>query len=266
MGILSSGIEFTGAVGTYTFYRKQGSDKIFVRQRHNGGRKKKKKELSPRVQETVSEFSLCASTSKAIRWAIRDIKHLADYNFTPKLTGLCRKPQKLDPVGKRGERSVLVSQHPSYFAGFNLNKNHLFDSIIRHPLQYSIDPVAGTAKVELPELQQGVSLFLPWPVPQFRVIMALGLVADQMYDASGKKDSFSPSTAMATTGWLLSTQQYKGQTFELSLPLPAKRPKDRGISYVLSIGIEMEITVLRGSGGIRKAGAGKIVDLVRVEG
>jgi hypothetical protein len=64
---------------------------------------------------------------------MKEILKLADYNFTPKLTSCARKTLKLDSVGARGERSILISQHPEYFIGFNLNKQYLFDSVIRRP-------------------------------------------------------------------------------------------------------------------------------------
>jgi|SRR6218665_149275 len=264
MATLGDDFKFNGPVGGYTFYRKKGSDKVFVRARHQGGRKKKKKDLAPRVQETVSEFSLRSSAVKAIRLAIKDIKHLSDHNFTPKLNGVARKPQLLDPAGARGERSLLISRHTSYFAGFNLNKNNIFDSIIRHPLHYSIDPVSGIANVQLPPLLPGISLFLPWPVPRYRVIIGLGLVADQLFETQKKDEWLNPGTAVATTDWLLSTETYDGKSFKLVLPVPEKKPAVAGLSYVLSIGIEWEITILNARAK-KEGGAAKIVDLVAVQ-
>ncbi len=261
MGKLENGLQFTGTVGTFTAYRVKDSDEIRVRARRSKSGKKVK-QLEPRVQENISEFVLSSYAAGAIRHSISDIRHLANFNFTPKLTSLARKVQKLDPISVRGQRNVLISQHPSYFAGFNLNKKNTFDSIIRHPIQYSIDPVEGVALIQLPALIPGVSVFLPWPVPQYKLIMSLSLVADQLYNEANKKEWFSVLPAMATTGWLASNQQQEGQRFELTLPMPAMKPPVAKLTYVLAIGIEWEITSMKNGGGVVRTGAAKIIDMV----
>lgn len=260
MGYIVNGVEFAGTVGPYTAYRRKGSDKTFLRARRQSSGKKLK-QLLPRVQENIHEFVLSSYAAGAIRQSIQNIRHLADHNFTPRLTSLARKVQKLDPVSARGQRNVLISQHPSYFAGFNLNKNNPFDSIIRHPLQCTIDAEAGRAVVELPALLQGVSLFLPWPVPQYRVIMSLSMVADQLYNAEMKKEWFNPFPATATTGWLNAVQGYEGKSFELVLPVPEKKPEVARVSYVLSVGVEWEFASWGKRDGLVKVGAGKIVGM-----
>jgi hypothetical protein len=263
MGKLTNGLQFTGTVGGYTAYKRKGSDEIYIRKRREKSGKSGD-QLPPRVQENNSEFANCGRAAGCIRRSMLYVQHLADYNFTADLTSLATEVKVLDQVSARGQRNVFISSHPEYFAGFNLNKKKTFDSIIRHPLKYSIDADAGTANVQIPRLMQGVSLFLPWPVPQYQVIMNLGLVADQLYDAKKNDERYSAPCAMATTGWIFSHQPYEGQSFELVLPLPEKNPANTGLSYVLSIGIEMEITSLKQSGGVSKVGAAKIVDLAAV--
>ncbi|MCG2614734.1 hypothetical protein LZZ85_10600 [Terrimonas sp. NA20] len=264
MGKLENGLQFTGTVGLFSAYRMKDSDEIRVRARRSRSGKKVK-ELQPRVQENISEFMLSSYAAGAIRHCLRDIRHLATFNFTPKLTSLSRKIQKLDPVSARGQRNVLISQHPSYFAGFDLNRKNTFDSIIRHPLQYSIDPVKGIALIQLPDLIQGVSVFLPWPVPQYRVLISLNLVADQLYNEANKKECFSVMPAMATTDWIPSNQPRESQGFELTLPAPAVKPAMARLTYVLSIGIEWEIVTLKNGGGMIRTGAGKIIDMMAME-
>jgi hypothetical protein len=264
MGKLENGLQFTGTVGMFSAYRVKDSDEIRVRaKRSKSG--KKVKDLLPRVQENISEFVLCSYAAGAIRYSINDIRHLAGFNFTPKLTSLSRKVQKLDPISARGQRNVLISQHPSYFAGFNLNKKNTFDSIIRHPLQYSIDPVKGIASIQLPALIPGVSVFLPWPVPQYRVVAVLSMVADQLYNEENKKKWFSILPAMATTEWIPSNQQLESHGFELTLPVPEVKPPVARLTYVLAIGIEWEIVTMKNGGGLIRTGAGKIIDMAGVQ-
>lgn len=262
MGKLEDGFRFTGRLGPYTAYRVKGTDEIHVKTRP-GKSGKKLKDLPERQKENVTEFSLCATTSKAMRQAIKPLLKLADYNFTYDLTSRAKETQLLDSVGARGERSVLISQHPQYFTGFNLNKKYLFDSIIRRQVLHSIDPLTGIAKVDLPALEPDISLFLATPVPHYRIIMVLGLVSDQLFHTPGNKRWFCGITATTTTGTLLSGQSYPAQHVELELPLPQDKPEEAALSYVLSVGIEIEVPHPK-TGKLFKTGSSKILEIAAV--
>lgn len=262
MGKLEGGFRFTGRLGPYTAYKRKGSDEIFIKSRP-GKSGKKAKDRAPRVQENVTEFSLSAATSKAVRRAMKEILKLADYNFTSDLTSCARKTLPLDSVGARGERSILISQHPEYFIGFNLNRQYLFDSVIRRPVLHSIDPSKGIATVTLPALEPGISLFLGSPVPQYRIIMVLGLVADQLFQTKKNDEWLCGERATASTAILISDQSYPAQQFELVLPVPEKKPPVAALSYVLSIGVEIEVPHSK-TRKLFKTGSSKIIDVVAV--
>jgi hypothetical protein len=260
MGKLENGFRFIGKLGPYTAYKVKGSDEIFVKTRP-GKSGRKLKDLSPRVKENVTEFSLRSTGSKAIRAAMKEILHLSDYNFTSDLNSRGRDTQVLDTTSARGERGILISQHPQYYIGFNLNKRFLFDSIIRRPVRHTIDPSKGTATIDLPALEPGINLLLSQPVPTYRIIMVLGLAADQLFHTEERHRWFWGRTVVATTGPLNSGQVYPAQQFELALPLPEQGPKDGALSYVLSIGIEIEIPDLKKRKMV-KTGSSKILDIV----
>jgi hypothetical protein len=262
MGKLADGFRFTGKLGPYTAYKSKDSDDIIIRTMP-GKSGKKVDDLSPRVKENVTEFSLCATTSRCVRQSMKEILKLADYNFTYDLTSRAKETQVLDSVGARGERSVLISKHPQYLIGFNLNKKFLFDSIIRRQVGHSIDPSTGIAKVDLPAIEPGISLFLARPVPQYKIIMVLGLVADQLFHTPKNDRWWCGQTATATTGTLISGESYPARQFELVLPLPKSGPKEGALSYVLSIGIEIEIPHHK-TGKLYPTGSSKILDVLAV--
>ena len=258
MGKLIDGFQIDGTVGNLSFYRMKGVDKPIVRTPGGPSRNKVLKSKSFELtRKNASEFTRCVFASSGIRDALRHVRHLADYNFTPVLSSLCKKVQLLDGINDRGKRVVLLSQHPYFFNGFSLNRKNSFDSMVRSPVTHTIDKVASTATVELPSLLPGVNLLLPWPVPQYRMIISLALAPDQVITANGRKTKTDIRDINANTEWLASNQPFAGQIFTLQHDLSSIA----GYALVLAIGIEMEIPQLKGWGGVQRIGAAKILEM-----
>lgn len=262
MAILKNSIQFTGRLSDLSAYTMKGSDKIILRTK--GGPTKKQIKKSPSFHNTrlhLQEFSGCSNGSKHIRMAIHPLKHLADYHFTGSLNALSRMIQKMDPVNKWGERSVLFSKHAQVLAGFQLNRQNPLDSVIRHPLHTTIDRATGTATVQIPELRQKLNLFLPWEAPCFRLIFSLGVVADRIYNGLDFKDVAGTKefhTQSSRTPWQHIKQPFAATSITLQLDAPAALQDHH--TLILSAGIEMGMPVSDGLiNRVNHTGSAKII-------
>lgn len=262
MAILKNSIQFTGKLSDLSAYTLKGTDKIILRTK--GGPSKAQVKKSPAFHNTrlhLMEFSGCSNGSKLIRMAIYPVKHLADYAFTGTLNALGRMIQKMDPVNRWGERSVLFSKHSHILAGFQLNRQNPLDSVIRHPLRTTIDRATGTATVQIPDLYQNLNLFLPWEAPCFRLIASLGVVADRIYNGQDYKDAATTTsfhTQTFYTPWQHTQQSFTATTITLQLDHPTTLQDHH--TLILSAGIEMGMPVSDGLiNRIRHTGSAKII-------
>jgi hypothetical protein len=236
MAILRGNIDFTGSLGGLSAYKRKDMDETIVRSK--GGASKTKIKNSPafvRTRENNREFMGCGRAASIIRWALKDVKHLADYNFTPELTKLAKLMQTQDTANVRGERSVLISEYRYMLEGFNLNRRHTFDSVLRYPLKGSINRSKGTAELILPNMRPEVNLFLPWKYPMYRFVISLQAITDVVYNYPRMRfEQQQGGTAPVYTEWLTAGQPYGGETVLLAIE---KWKEDK--TLILSVGIEI---------------------------
>lgn len=239
MAFLSGGPEFTGRIGNLSYYRMKGTDKIVVRK--IGGASKKQIKTLPsfaRTRENNAEFSGCANTVRSIRHALFPLNKLADYNFTPTLTTLAKNIQLLDKVNERGKRAVNFSQYRYLLEGFQLNKEFIFDAVVKYPLKGSIERETGSATVNIPHLHPQLNLDFPWKAPLYRFVIGFGVFTDSAYNGTGYTDKkILPRAETIYTDWHPVQQAFEAQTFELQLF--SLHGIDDTKSMILSIGIQM---------------------------
>jgi hypothetical protein len=242
MATLENGINFTGSLGNLSAYKMKGSDKIILRTK--GGPTKNQIQKSPRFERTRlnnSEFAGAIKAMQNIRFALAQVSWLADYNFTPQLTGLCKSVQHLDPVNRRGERNVILSRHHDLLEGFRLNRKHPLNSIITTPITGIINREKKSALVKMPRLINGVNMILPWKYPVYRFIITLGTAADVLYDKQLHKYHVPAGTEedrhCLHTAWYISGQPFIPYSFELQLQSAAALKNEQVM--ILSIGIQM---------------------------
>lgn len=137
----------------------------------------------------------------------------------------------MDKNGPLGERDVQLVKHRHLLQGFNLNKRYPFDTVLRTPVQCTIDRDTASVLVQLPDLIPGINLHLPWKNPMYRFIINLGIAHDWGID---DKPSYIPAIY---TPWHLATQHYTGGQFTLQADQTNKL-KDEEI-LIVSVGIEM---------------------------
>lgn len=260
MAFLTDGINFTGSLGKLSAYKVRGSDKIIVRTK--GGATKAQILQSPcfeRTRENNTEFTGCGYAARSIRQVLFPIKHLADYNFTPILVKLAKSIQLLDMEGDRGQRSILLSRYRYLLEGFQLNRKNTFDSVLRHPVQCTIERETGIAEVQLPGLVPGLNLLLPWQYPFFRFIITFGMVADIEFNGINYRSAEKqPLPALAHTEWQPARQHFEAQ--HVVLPLADLALLNDASTLMVCIGIEMGMPVSsQAIDRVKYAGCGKVL-------
>jgi hypothetical protein len=238
MSKIKSTIPLVGKVDNLSAYKMKGIEDIVIRRR--GGASKNKIQTSPtfeRTRENYTEFGGVAKAASNVRWALAYVRHLADHNITPILNALCKIIQLRDTVRPRGQRTILFSQCRFLLEGFNLNKHHPFDSVVRYPVHCSINRETGTAVVQLPNLLPGVNMILPWKYPMFRFIVAMGVIDDREYNYEHPAPSAATCVLPLYTEWQMAQQIYAGDSIELKLN--DTKPLTDAQTIVVSVGIEM---------------------------
>ncbi|PSL34564.1 hypothetical protein [Chitinophaga ginsengisoli] len=252
-------LDISGGLGSFSFYKRRDSDKVILRTK--GGATRKQIQKSPKFALTRlnnEEFGDAARGGCGIRLAIFHIRHLADYNFTPPMNALCRSIMKMDTTRELGMRRLEFSEYRHLLDGFNLNKRHPFNNVVKPPVYCTIDRNTSSATVQLPELTPGINLSLPWQYPMYRIIMSIGILSD-----GGADSDYAASRPMlinqpVTTAWRLAAQAYKAETIVLQPETLKKLSADE--TLVVSIGIEMgtlisDAVIER----VKRAGSGKIL-------
>lgn len=253
-------LDITGRLGNFSFYKPQGSDKTIARTR--GGADKKKILKSPKFALTRlnnSEFGIAAQGACEIRWAMFQLRHLADYNFTPPLNALCRSIMKMDEKHPLGERWMYFSHYRHLLDGFNLNRRYPFNNLVKPPVSCTLNRDTSNATVQLPDLLPGINLSLPWQYPMYRIVLTMGTICDGLGYASHEvADRPFLIGQPVTTSWRIAAQAYKGETIQLQADIPKSLSEYETI--VVSIGIEMgtlisDAVIER----VKYAGSGKIL-------
>jgi len=259
------GIPFLGSLGTLSAYKRKDSDKIILRGK--GGPSKEKIKNDPtlyNVRDNNAEFGGRSKAGKGIRNALAELGRLADHNISASLNTLLRKVQLADKVGLKGERIIELSKHAGLLQGFSFNRKYPFDSVVRIPVQCSIDKEAFSAIFTIPELLPGINLFIPNKSPLFQIKVTLGAVPDclylkeyKVYDLPDPTKSIIGNRGSIETEWFPSSIGCKMQEIELKLPNPIKAS-----AYTLVAGIGIQYGTL-GAGAVIEpvpdAGSAKVI-------
>jgi hypothetical protein len=258
-------IRMTGSLGNLSFYYMRGVDKIVVRTK--GGPSKEYVENAPTFavpRLNMSEFGGCSKMGKEVRFMMHPVRNLADYNFSGFINKALKIIQKQDSTSALGQRSIKLSQHPHLLAGFQLNKNTTFDSVIRTPVSYTISRENLSAQVSIPALLRDINFNPNNRHARFRIEASLGIVPDFTFDAEKKKYQppawytamFSPKTV--SSPWY---PALKGSpATSLDIKLTDQIPADEGYSLMLTVGVRygspMEDDVVT---EVKRAGVGKVI-------
>ncbi len=265
MAKLKGPILMTGQLGNLTIYTRRDSDAIIIR--NKGGATKEQIKNDPNFENTRRgnrEWGGASNLGSAIRKSVLALTRLADYNVSGPLNALILRMVKGDTVNTWGERSASLSQHRALLAGFNFNRKHLFDSVVKVPLTWSIDRDMQLAQVNLPELVPSLHIDNFTRLPYIRFVVALGVVSDMDYSKTYEKympvdESAHGYGTTVTTEWYNLQNTLPGQVIDV---VPREKPAvlNERTSLILGIGIEFGTVGVDGLPmAVKYAGCAKVV-------
>jgi hypothetical protein len=209
---------------------------------------------------------------KEVRFMMHPVRTLADYNFSGFINKALKIVQKQDGSGELGQRSIMLSKHPTLLAGFQLNKNTTFDSVVRTPLTYTVDRQTLSARVNIPALLRDINFHPNNRHARFCIDVSLGIVPDFTFDP--KEGAYTPPawyTSMfapksVSSPWYPALKGSPATSLEIALT--DQVPADESYSLMLTVGVRygspMEDDVVE---EVKRAGAAKVVAIAgRPEG
>lgn len=264
MAKLNGPLDFTGSIGNLTFYKTRLSDQTIVKEKTiHSGRRTKKDPRFKRSDQMAGEWDGCVTAFKWLHRVLRTLDATADYNYSGQLQGLMKPLQKLDTAGAYSQRSVWLSRHPHLLEGFTLSLKTPFDTLVRTPLQCSIQKDALSAQVSIPELLTGVNFHPHTSHPYFRVMASLGLVPDVHYSAYGYTPDITPGSNLphvVATEWAGVKKGMPETALELQLPFTVSYPT---YSLVLAVAVCFgSPDVLGHIQAVKYCGSGRIARVV----
>ena len=181
---------------------------------------------------------------------MHQLRVLANYNIAGPMNAIFTPIQLSDTANERGKRSIFLSKYASLLNGFNFNRNHNFDSVVRSPAAFTFDKESLSAKIMLPELLRDVNLFIPNNYPLYGFSINLGLIPDFIFTPKGYAAiNGEDSSTYINTEWFPATKGSRVMEFELKLDqfnIPT--------SYTLILGIGIRYATLGEGGEIRQIG------------
>ncbi len=250
MAILKNNLNFTGRLGNATAYSMRGHDEIIIRTKGGASRKRIKTDV---VFETTrnlnNEWKGVTKAALDIRDGLYALRPMADYNISGPLNALVKKLQVLDTVNPKGKRSILFSSHPGFISSFQYNRKTLFDTVIRQPLDVSIDKATGIAEVTIPALQPGINFFSHPGYSYFRMVLAFTAVSDYILDdRTGNyisSNSLLPEYKAVYTDWMATNRPQPSADYKIN-PHNTFLP-GAGMILVLGAGIQYGVPAVDGS-------------------
>lgn len=157
MGLQTGVVRIRGKVGNLTFAKTANGDEVRMNTSLTGDKMRKDKRFK-RTRENWAEFSRAASAAKLIRSAFatatKDISDARAYN---RLATLTLRVVKSDPTSARGERVLQLGDFNN-LVDYEFNNGQPMRSTVKTPFELLIDRAAGTADINLPEMQPDVAI------------------------------------------------------------------------------------------------------------
>jgi hypothetical protein len=192
-----------------------------------------------KTRRNNKEFGGRSMVSSIIMEMMYPQKQLADYNIAGPLNALLKPIQLMDTESPHGQRSILISKNPGLLHGFSLNRNYLFDSVVRVPLSYELNKSTGAARVNIPALTTDINLFIPGNHPFYSFSAVLGIIPDVYFDGIEYKplqDYYHFGPNGTTSPWF--PVQKGNPPFQLDIKLQPAAPTDT-FTLLLTIGIRL---------------------------
>ena len=174
--------QITGTIQNATYYTVQGSDKVFLRMK--GGPTKHRVKTDPhyaKLRLNNSEWSGCARMTSFLRDNLTAMKPMEDYPVCGTLNAIFKRIQKTDLETEHGKRSILLSKNKTLLSGFSFSRKQALESVLKVPIEASINRETGEAYVNIPETDTRLYLYNFRKLPYFRVVVCFATLSDLIY-------------------------------------------------------------------------------------
>ena len=266
MARMKSFMQMTGSMAMVSMYTMQGHDEVIIRTK--GGPSKRQIKTKPqfeKVRRNNSEGAGCTKMGSQIRISFMNMNRMEDYPVTGALNAICKQIQKLDTVGEHGQRGVYLTQHKEMLLGFSFSRKQVLESVLRVPIETSLDRVTGEAHINIPAVNTDLYLYNFRKLPYYRIVANLSGVCDMKISENGKRyehadyNFCSKADGIYESEWLPTTGLQDAMQLKLLYPLEIN-PIPDDVTLLLCIGIEFG---KKGYGDITEpvkyAGTGKIM-------
>lgn len=244
MAIIKPPFEMTGSISGISFYKRYGSDKVYMRTK--GGAKKFTILNSPKFKKLrvhFPEWAACIKMSRVLCGTMDSVIHLADFNVSATMNGLSKKMMAPDKDHPIGQRTIQLSACRYMLDDFQLNKIHTFASILHVTPSWEIKRETMEATVKIPYINTAIHLVNPFNYPFFRIITILGIASDMVFEEETKK--YTPTLTkkngcidVQRTGWYSTNRVIEPQELNPNFVKLSNLSERTDISLVLSIGVE----------------------------
>jgi len=264
MAISKSVMQLTGSLSNVSMYKLHGSEQVVVRTK--GGPTKDHIKIKPqfeKLRRNNSEWAGCTRMGSNIRSSFIPMNRLEDYPVTGALNGICKQIQKLDTENETGRRSVNLSLHKDKLLGFSFSRSQMLESVLRVPIETSLDRVTGEARVVIPEVDTDMYLYNFRNLPYYRIIATLSGACDTKMNAGEKVYSspfrglHDPDLGTFESGWTPAAGVQPALDITLQYPMRGNAIPDQ-VTLLLCIEFG-KVGAVNIPTGVKYAGSGKIV-------
>jgi hypothetical protein len=179
-------IKYVGTLGEVRHFKIKGNTGYYAGLK--GGPTAEQVKTAPgfaRTRENMSEFAGCAMAGKSVRVSLSALmKQMTDSRFTGRLTAIMKKINIEDGSEARGQRAILISQQPQYLRGMDFNRNISFNGVLSAPFTLTSTIDRNVSTLTLPSFNPMNFLNIPSGATHFRVINALAVVSDFVYNTA----------------------------------------------------------------------------------
>lgn len=265
-------MQLTGSMANVSMYTLQGHDQVIIRTK--GGPNKYQIKTKPqfeKVRRNNSEWKGCTRMGSQIRGSFRVMNSLEDYPVSGALNAICKQIQKMDTESEHGKRDISLSKHKEMLLGFSFSQKQVLESVLRVPIESTIDRASGKAQITIPAVSTDLYLYNFQKLPYYRIKACLSGVCDMHIDEYGKEYEHAPynychkEKGVFESEWLPASGIQAAMQLELKYPLEEANTTADGLltddtTLILTLGVEFgKISYGNITEPVKYAGTGKII-------
>ena len=214
MGQQTGVVRIRGTVGNLTFAKTENGDEVRLKTSLNGDKMRTDKRFK-RTRENWAEFARAGKAAKLIRNAFSvQTKHLSDRLSYSRLVKNTMRIVKSDPTSPRGQR-ILQLGNFNNLIGYEFNNRQNLESTFKSQFELVIDRAAGTADIDIPELNPDTSILEMEGATHFKIVAA---ATELDWDEEKSIEDFIETTEIPVTDTLV-----PAQTLSLTFPVASTK-------------------------------------------